>query len=214
MLKKVVGILLALCILCLLPIQLYAQDKVALPLKPGTVVLPRGVYMEGKTVYMLVQTMNFEQLREDLIVLNNYSYNRLVIDLYSFGGSLFDAMGMISLFIKLQTEGKVVEIHARGMVASAGTLILLSGSKGHRYIDRYALLMFHELWSFKFFAMETPSSKEAEALIYRKIQDNVNSYIISRSKVTKEELESRIRNKEFWLTSDEALKYGFVDKVD
>ncbi|MDI6785111.1 MAG: ATP-dependent Clp protease proteolytic subunit [bacterium] len=182
--------------------------------KAGSVILPKGTHMEGKTVYMLIRDMDFEKLRDDLVALDNYSYNTLVIDLYSYGGSLFNAMGMISLISKVQANGKIVEIRAKGIIASAGLLILLSGSEGHRFIDRYALVMFHELWSLKFFAIETPSSKEDEALVYRKIQNNVNSYITSRSKITREELELRIRNKEFWLTADEAVKYGFADRID
>lgn len=211
-LAKTIATLLAVALLWSWPVYIYAQDKIKI--EPGITVLPHGFFKDGKTVYMTVRAMDFDKLREDLMILDKYNYNKLVIDLFSYGGSLFDAMAMISLLRSVQEEGKVVEIRAKGIVASAGLLVLLSGTTGSRHIDRYAIVMFHELWSFKFFAVETPSSKEEEAIIYRKIQNNVNSFITSRSKITKEELDQKIRNKEFWLTASEALKYGFADKVD
>jgi ATP-dependent protease ClpP protease subunit len=157
--------------------------------------------------------MDYESTRRDLQILDRYAYDTLVVDLYSFGGSLFDAMGIISLFNIVQNEGKIVEMRAHSIIASAGLLVMLSGSPGHRFIDKYAIVMFHEMWSLKFLAIETPSSKEEEAVIFRKIQDNVNSYIVAKSKISKEELNTRIRSKEFWLTSAEAIQYGFADGV-
>ena len=191
----------------------YAQDKPVPPPKYGSVILPDHIRLDGKVANISIQKMDYESTRRDLQILDRYAYDTLVVDLYSFGGSLFDAMGIISLFNIVQNEGKIVEMRAHSIIASAGLLVMLSGSPGHRFIDKYAIVMFHEIWSLKFLAIETPSSKEEEAVIFRKIQDNVNSYIVAKSKISKEELNTRIRSKEFWLTSAEAIQYGFADGV-
>jgi ATP-dependent protease ClpP protease subunit len=191
----------------------YAQDKPVAPPKYGSVILPDHIRLDGKVANISIQKMDYESTRRDLQILDRYAYDTLVVDLYSFGGSLFDAMGIISLFNIVQNEGKIVEMRAHSIIASAGLLVMLSGSPGHRFIDKYAIVMFHEMWSLKFLAIETPSSKEEEAVIFRKIQDNVNSYIVAKSKISKEELNTRIRSKEFWLTSAEAIQYGFADGV-
>jgi ATP-dependent protease ClpP protease subunit len=55
---------------------------------------------------------------------------------------------------------------------------------------------------------------EKETRIYKRIQDNVNRYLASVSKMSAEEIENMVKNeKEFWMTGEEAIKYGFADKL-
>ncbi len=180
--------------------------------KPAGLMLPEGVTKYGDTLYVHVSTMNFQDTRLMFLSLAEWNWKKIVIDLYTGGGSLFDALGMAALIKEQQEAGKTVEIRCRGLVASAGILVLLSGSPDHRFIDRHAMLMFHEFWGIKI-AIVTPTSTEEEAKIFRKIQDKVNEFIAEHSKMPKEDLDARIRNKEFWMDADEALKYGFADKI-
>jgi len=175
--------------------------------------LPSGVTVTGSVASLYIEHIDFQRLRDLLLILQPYQTKKLSIDIFSFGGSLFDAMAMVALLREEEKAGKVIEIKARGLIASAGLIVMLAGTKDARYIDKDALVMFHELQSYKFFAIETPSGKEQEAEIYRTIQNTVNNYIVSRSKITMEELCSKIKNKEFWLKPEDAVKYGFADKV-
>jgi len=176
-------------------------------------ILPEGVSKYGDTIYMSIRYIDFNNIRDVFLSLKSISYKVVVIDLLTSGGSLFDAMGIISIFKEQQSTGKIIEIRGRGLIASAGLLILISGNPGYRYLDEWSMIMFHEFWQFKFFAIETPADKEEEAKIMRKIQDKVNDYIIMHSKITKQELNEKIKKKELWLDADEAVKYGFADTV-
>ena len=199
--------LLFLLILLLLPFNTQAawvSDK-------EVIAIPDGTSMIGDTVYFCINTMDFEKYRSIFIGYNKFNWKKAVIDLNTGGGSLFDAMGMVSLFQEQQAKGKIIEIRGRGIIASAGLIILVSGSPGHRLLDPNSFIMFHEMWSFKFFAIETPSDKEQEAVIFRKIQDRINKYICSHSRITEDELNARIKKKELWLDAKEALAYGFAD---
>jgi len=139
-------------------------------------------------------------------------YDKMIILLKSYGGSYFDSLGIIDIISILKDRGKVVEMQTHGYAMSGGFLILLSGTPGHRFATKECILMWHEVGGFKFFDFTGPSKSEDQAAFYRLLQDNVNKYIAERSNVTKEELDSWIRHREFWVTGEEALKYGFIDK--
>jgi ATP-dependent protease ClpP protease subunit len=175
--------------------------------------IPEGTSLVGDVVYFSINGMNFDKYRSIFIGYEVLNWKRAVIDLNTHGGSLFDAMGMVSLIQDQQRKGKIIEIRGRGLIASAGLLILISGTPGYRFLDAHSMLMFHELFSFKFFAIETPSDKESEAEIFRKIQNKINSYIVKHSKMSEEELNSRIKKREYWFDASEAVKYGFADEI-
>jgi len=118
----------------------WAEEK-----KPQGLILPEGVSKYGDTIYMRIDSMDFKGTRETFLALQEWNWKTVKIDLLTSGGSLFGAMGMISIFKDLQAQGKIVEIKAQGIVASAGVLIFLAGTPGHRFIDKYTMLMLHEM---------------------------------------------------------------------
>ncbi len=194
----------------------FASDCIACHIPPTGEVgdpMANGVTRIGETAYFYVESIDFRMLRDKFKSVERYKITKVVIDLFSHGGSLFDAMAMVALIRDQEASGKTIEIRARGIIASAGLIVMIAGTKGQRYLDKYAMVMFHELWTFKFFSIETPTDKEDEARIYRLIQNKVNEYITSRSKISIEELCDKIKKKEFWMTAEEAVKYGFADAV-
>lgn len=139
--------------------------------------------------------------------------SRIVIILKSYGGGYFDSLAIIHLIEELQKKNIVVEIRVHGTAMSGGFLILLSGTKGYRMAAKTSVLMWHEVVSASFFDISTVSGKESQAEVMRFLQNNVNNYIAERSKMTKEELDRRIRFKELWVTGEQALEFGFIDKL-
>lgn len=175
--------------------------------------VPPDIRIYGDTAHIYIEHMDFQRLREKIHALKPFPIKKIVFDLFSYGGAVFEAMAMVGLIEEQARSGKIIEVRARGLIASAGLLILISGTEGHRYIERNSLIMFHEISSFKFMAIERPSDKEEEAQVFRRIQDKINSYIVSRSKITKEELSQRIKKREMWLDAHEAVKFGFADEI-
>jgi len=154
-----------------------------------------------------------EEIRTALLTVPPSEYDTVRIEIASFGGGYFDALALIAMIEELQAQGKVVETVCYGYALSAGFLILISDTPGHRYCTSNSILMWHEIISFSFFSIQSVSDKESEAKIFRLLQDNVNEYIASHSSMSKEELDRRIKFKELWVTGREALKYGFVDHI-
>lgn len=181
---------------------------------PETVIVKRGeLTIQGDTAYLYLEHVSFDKLWENFNALRPFKVKRIVLELFSFGGSLFDAIAMSSIMAEQEASGKIIEVRGRGIIASAGLILLISGTRGHRFLHPTSIVMFHELQSFKIFAVETPTDKEDEARIYRFIQNNVNRLIVSRSKISMQELKDRIEKKELWLDASGAIKYGFADKL-
>jgi ATP-dependent protease ClpP protease subunit len=175
--------------------------------------LPKNVYFQDGNVYIFLKSVDYGDLVELFNQIQVLSYKKIVIDLFSFGGNVFDALAIAALFEDQQRMNKIVEIRARGIIASAGLIIMMSGSPGYRFIDKLSWVMFHEMSSFKFFAIESVSDQEEQAKINRKIQDSINAYITVKTKITPEKLSELIKKKELWCTAEEAVGLGFADKI-
>ena len=109
--------------------------------------------------------------------------------------------------------GMTIETRCYGFAASAAFYILANGSKEHRYIAPMAEVMWHEIITFKLWAIESPADKEDEARVLRHLQDTTNIRLSEVSKVSKGKLDDMIRKKELWLRGTEVVEYGFADKL-
>ena len=135
------------------------------------------------------------------------------IEVDSYGGSIFQAWRIKSIIVEMEKRGYIIETKTRGIALSAGFIVFVSGSIGHRTVDRNAEFMMHELWSIEWPKIATPATKEEDARIYKHLQDNINSWIAQRGNMTKEQIDQKVKFKEAWLTGREMIEYGFADGV-
>ena len=142
--------------------------------------------------------------------LHRHSIKKAIIEVHSPGGALFDAQRIVGLIRYWQSRGVTVETRLYGAAFSAGFYIMVAGDK--RLVEQYAELMWHEVqissWGFN---VTTPSDSEEKVKIYRHIQDVGSKYLATRGKLTKEEIDAKIARKEWWMSGEDALEYGFAD---
>lgn len=139
-------------------------------------------------------------------------FKKVVIEIHSPGGSVMDAWRSVGIVQEMQKRGILVETRCYGLSASAAVLLLASGDIGHRYVSPHSEIMMHKVWTFKMFAIATPDSAEDQAATLKHFQENLNSFLISRSKLTKEKIEEFIFKKDFWFTGEKAIELGLADK--
>ena len=154
----------------------------------------------------------------DMDVENIFDYARthdnidkVVFDIFSPGGSVMRAWKIVGLMNQYKDSGGIVETRCFGYAASAGFLILASGSQGHRYAAETAELMWHEIQSFKQWDFSDTSKKEDEAAVLRHFQDVANNWLAKVSLKTKDEIDAEIKHKAWWMSGVTAIEYGFVD---
>jgi len=161
--------------------------------------------------YYLMTNVSGNEVKKFLDYMKLHNISDITIEIQSYGGGLADVWRVIGLLQAWEKAGNIVTTKVNGIAFSAGFLVLVSGTKGHRFVSPTAELMWHELQAWPETGIQTPSSTEDRADVYRHLQDTATNWIISRSKITKEQLNEKVRNKEFWVNGAQAVKFGFAD---
>ncbi len=171
------------------------------------------IIMEGNTLkgYYLLTGINSIEISKFFDYLHRHNIKKAIIELHSPGGALFEAQRIVGIIRYWQSNGVIVETRLFGAAFSAGFYVFVAGDI--RLVDKYSDLMWHELQSFEGFGLNvsTPSDKEEAAKVLRHLQDVRNEYLSTRGKLSKKEIDEKISKKEFWMSGEEAIKYGFAD---
>lgn len=170
---------------------------------------------KGKEGYFKVGDIDANNFEEVFSYLKRYpEVKHLTVELHTPGGSIYQMWRIIALMDDFKATGRTISCIVRGFCASAGFVILNNATPGMRFVAPNAEIMWHEVLSIELvfgFKVSSPSDKEDEARILRHFQDNGNSFLASKGKMSKEEIDDRIRKKEWWMTGAEAVKLGFAD---
>ena len=122
------------------------------------------------------------------------------------GGSVTDGMAIYDTMNFLQCD---VVTYCVGQAASMATLLLAAGTKGKRYALPNSRVMMHQPTGGATGQTSDISIAAKEILRWR---ERMNELIASHTNKTAEEVASD-SDRDFYLTSKEALEYGIVDKV-
>jgi len=111
----------------------------------------------------------------------------------------------------MRSQGIEIETRCYGMAASAGTLLLIAGDIGKRFVNPHAEIMLHKLWTFAMFSLSDPDTADDKAALLRHLQGNINKYIEDRTGLSLEVLDKEMFKKDWWITGQEAIDLGVVD---
>lgn len=102
-----------------------------------------------------------------------------------------------------------VNTYCVGLAASMGALLLLAGTKGKRFALPHAKVMIHQPWG----GIQGQSADiEIEAREYTKMRKTTDGLIAKHAGQKLEKVE-KDTDRNFWMSADEAKKYGIVDSV-
>ncbi|CAM3107831.1 MULTISPECIES: head maturation protease, ClpP-related [Streptobacillus] len=126
------------------------------------------------------------------------------VHINSAGGSVTHAVAISNLL--KQSKLKTIA-YIDGIAASAATII--TSSCDIVRMPKNAIFMIHNPSTFV--VGETKDMEKAIEIL-EKMKDNIIETYLSKTKLSKEEL-SDLMDKETWLNSEEAKKYGFIDEI-
>jgi len=124
------------------------------------------------------------------------------------GGSVISGMHLFDYIRMLRKEGHPVTTGATGYAASMAGILLQAGEP--RVMGREAYMLIHEVAAG---AIGKMGELEDEMAFLRKMQKRIIGIFAERSKLSAATIERKWKRKDWWLDSEEALKYGFVDEV-
>ena len=124
------------------------------------------------------------------------------------GGSVVDGLALYDFIGQVRAAGHVVTTTSIGMAASMAGILLQAGDR--RIMGREAWLLIHEA---SFGAGGKMGDVEDTVEWVKKIQKRIVAIFAARSHMTAAQIERRWKRKDWWLSSDDAFKAGFVDEI-
>lgn len=135
----------------------------------------------------------------------------ITININSPGGSVTHGLALYDTIQRLRRNGHEVTVRGSGLVASMASVLLQAGDV--RIMDKRAKLLLHE-GSTTLRGDMTAGEMEDTQFFTKVLRDDILDIYVSRSNMTKRQIESKWKRRDWLLTADEALKYGFVDRVE
>lgn len=122
------------------------------------------------------------------------------------GGSVHAGLG---IYDTMQYISADVATICTGMAASMGAVLLTAGAKGKRSALKHSRIMIHQPMGG---ASGQASDIEITAREIMKIKAELYAIIAQHSGKTVEQVE-RDADRDYWMTSEEAVKYGMIDEI-
>ena len=122
------------------------------------------------------------------------------------GGHVYDGLAIIDTMNYIKPDVSTV---CMGMAASMGAMLLAAGEKGKRYALPNSEVMIHQPLGG---AQGQASDIEITAKQILRIKERLTDMLVEATGQTKERIENDM-DRDYWMTANEAKKYGLVDKV-
>jgi ATP-dependent Clp protease protease subunit len=141
-----------------------------------------------------------------LFLENQDAEKDIILYINSPGGSVYDAMAIYDTMQFVKSDIQTVGI---GVQASAAAFLLSSGTRGKRFLLPHATVMIHQPSSGTRGKVTDQEIDLREALRVKKMLEEI------MAKNTGQKLDKihRDMERDFWMTAEEAQKYGLVDKI-
>lgn len=122
------------------------------------------------------------------------------------GGSVYDALAIYDTMKFVKADIQTVGI---GVQASAAAFLLSSGTKGKRFILPNSTVMIHQPSSGTRGKVTDMEIDLKESL---RVKSRLNEIMAKNTGQTVKRIQSDME-RDYWMTAEESLKYGLVDKI-
>ena len=161
----------------------------------------RIIFLSGEIDDTLANTIVSE-----LLYLDSLNHEDISLYINSPGGSITSGMAIMDTMNFIKSDVSTICV---GMAASMGAFLLSCGKKGKRYILPNAEVMIHQPLGGAS-GQATEIKIAAERIL--KLKEKLNSILSSNTGQDIKKVEQDTERDHF-LSSDEALEYGIIDKV-
>lgn len=123
------------------------------------------------------------------------------------GGDIYSGFAVVSALEHLQTP---TTLRIVGMAASMGALIAMAKNPNLKVVcDKFSVGLIH---SGNQYMEGTTHAVRDTYKFSERYEQRIKDYILSHTKID-EDMYAKIERQEFWLDSEDMLKYGIVDEI-
>lgn len=127
------------------------------------------------------------------------------LHIHSGGGDLFSGFAAVDTIESLKTP---IHTYVQGSVASAASLMSICGTK--RFMYKNSLMLIHQISTSMVYGKyhEFLDEIENQNLLMEKVKEIYQK----KTNLTEEQLDEMLQH-DLWLTADQCLEYGLIDKI-
>ncbi|WGH25097.1 MAG: ATP-dependent Clp protease proteolytic subunit [Candidatus Shikimatogenerans bostrichidophilus] len=146
-------------------------------------------------------------IQSQLLFLDSINNNSIKIYINSPGGDIYSGLG---IYDTMQLINSKISTTCIGIAASMAAILLCSGEKGKRYSLKHSRIMIHQPIARNIYGQE--SDIEIKAKEIKNIKKELYKILSlhTKNKINKIEKDA---DRDFWMTSKKAKKYGMIDKI-
>ena len=163
-------------------------------------------------VYVFDKEVSPATVREAVAALSIWHREKpgcnIVIQITSPGGDIIAGFELVDYIRWLRAEGHEVTCVAYGYAASMGGVLLQAGSK--RVMGKNALLLIHEG---SLGVVGDYAKVQDMVALMKKMHEKILDLFMERATVTRRFIVKNWERRDWWITAEDALKYGFVDEI-
>lgn len=145
-----------------------------------------------------------------ILYLSAINKQPIYVILNSVGGEMYDGLLVFDTIQSLVRQGIEVTVEARGLAASMGAIVLQAASPGRRFSTPHTRFLIHEISSL---TVGKTSEQEEQVSEMKKCNDLLRSILAERTGKRPEDIERIWHKKDFWMSAEEALKFGLIDAI-
>ncbi len=157
-----------------------------------------GTHVDSHSANLIVAQLLFLQ--------NEDPKKDIYLYINSPGGSVYDGMAIYDTMNYIKNDVQTVGI---GLQASMGAFLLSSGTKGKRILLPYSKVMIHQPSSG---TRGKVSDMEIDLKESIRIRKQLNEILAKNTGQKLSQIEKDV-DRDYWMTAEEAVKYGIADKI-
>ena len=150
--------------------------------------------------------------RESRWLIQNHKTGEVQVYICSPGGGAYHAFAIYDQLRRLDKHIQVTT-HVEGWAASAACMIVLQAGRD-RVATPSSRFLLHEVRRWVFFATERTSDLVDEVTEMKAIERQIVQLLASRCSKTEEEVREFISRRERWMSAQEALDWGLIDRLE
>ena len=162
-------------------------------------ITPNTILTISKFLLGIIKKDNDESSK-----IKDYKREPIILYIYSCGGNMYSAWSLIDI---IEASPTPIYTVVAGSAESAAFMIYISGKK--RYVMKHARLMFHQFsWNIN----DQYDKLRDFCHVMDDEWERYTKFVCSKTSITKAKLEEiREKKQDYWLTSEESIKYHVSD---
>jgi ATP-dependent Clp protease protease subunit len=163
----------------------------------------RIIFLIGEIDYY-----NTELIKANLLYLDSISNDDITIYINSGGGDVYSGLGLLDTMDYVNSDIRTINT---GLAASMAAVILCSGTRGKRKALKRSRTMIHQPMTIGGWVQQA-SDLEIEAKEVNHLKSELYE-IISKKTGQPYDKVYKDGDRDYWMSSKDALKYGMIDEI-